>query len=243
MSHAHYFYFSQNITEVEKIFKTHQEDFEELLGDTFSEEELLRFEPLLDSLGAVFVQPIISELSFEDFYADEQQIEKQMKFFESCKSSICLENLADFSANPFQVTYLNELLRSFDEVLIDRGGVSELLFKKDYIDMLKSYKNIFALLSPVSDSPALVTASKPIDPIDFLIRDVSLELERLSKAHLLERVIDESHEWPLKTQKAFKALRDGGANASELLTKSDLGAKDFDDHLEKLKFLIRKIKE
>jgi hypothetical protein len=243
MSHAHYFYFSQNITEVEKIFKIHQEDFEELLGDTFTEEELLRFEPLLDSLGAIFVQPIISELSFDDFYVNELQAEKQQKFFESCKSSICLENLADFSLNPFQVTYLNELLRSFDEVLIDRGGVSELLFKKDYIEMLKNYKNIFALLSPVLDRPVIVNSSRPIDPIDFLIKDVLIELERLEKAHLLSRVIEESNDWSLKTQKAFFALREGSHNAGELLAKSGLGAKDFDDHLEKLKFLLKKIKE
>jgi hypothetical protein len=44
-----------------------------------------------------------------------------------------------------------------------------------------------------------------------------------------------------KVQKVYKALEDGPPDSVEILRKSGLNTKDFDDYLEKLKFLLRRV--
>lgn len=236
MSRAHYFYFRESLLELERIVKDHQDDFEILVNDTFSESELASFETLLDSIAAIFVQPIFTELTFNDFVADEKNEAAQKQFFESCQSSICLDHLPDFHLNPFQVTYLIELLRNFNEVLIDRGGMHELMFKKDYIEELKGFKNIFSLI-PSEEKPKETKTTKPVDPIDFLIADVWKELERLD-SQIVETALESQGE---KLRKAYSAVKDERLDSSTLLRKSGLNAKDFDDNLERLKFLLKKL--
>lgn len=239
MSHAHYFYLRLPLNELVKIVETHQDDFDELIQDTFSEHELQSLERMVDSIAAIYAQPIISEMTFDDFYAKESEADKQRLFFESCKSTIVVENLPDFHGNPFQVTYLIELLRNFDEALIDTGGVNDLMFKKDYVDMLKKYKNIFSLVLGEAPKPLEVKTTKPVDPIDFLILDVYAQLDRLKdRMHLIHELMDSQ---PEKTKKTFMAMKDEKLDASTLLRKSGLIAKDFDDNLERLKFLLKKI--
>jgi hypothetical protein len=241
MSKAHYFYFLTPLSELERIVEAHQLDFEELVNDNFTEIELVQFEKMLDSISAIFVQPIISELTFEDFYSKESEAVKQKSFFDECKSSICLENLPDFQSNPFQITYLIELLRNFDEVLIDTGGVNELVFKKEYVDNLKKYKNIFSLIPQTETKPLEIKTTKPVDPIDFLILDVYKELDRLQnmdKTSILSVQMEGQSE---KLKKTFTAMKDEKLDASMLLRKSGLNAKDFDDNLERLKFFLKKI--
>lgn len=241
MSKAHYFYFLAPLPELERIVKAHQLDFDELVNDTFTEAELVTYEKMLDSISAIFVQPVISELAFDDFYPKESEALKQRSFFEECKSSICLENLPDFHSNPFQVTYLNELLRNFDEVLIDTGGVSELVFKKDYLENLKKFKNIFSLVPQTEVKPLEIKTTKPIDPIDFLILDVYKEMDRLQSLEKINFVMEQMEEQSEKLKKTFSAIKDEKLDASMLLRKSGLNAKDFDDNLERLKFFLKKI--
>ncbi len=236
MSKAHYFYFRAALSEIEKIVKDHQADFDHLLNDTFTESELVLHESKLDEIGAIFVQPIFSEMTFDDFYVSEQQEAAQKDFFESCRSSICLENLPDFRTNPFQVTYLIELLRNFDEVLVDQGGTQNLVFKKEYLAELKGLKNIFSLV-PSFVPPVEARTTKPVDPIDFLIMDIYKELDRLSPEVIGQHLGGQSE----KLLKAYDALKDERLDASMLLRKSGLNAKDFDDNLERLKFFLRRI--
>lgn len=241
MSRAHYFYLLTPLAELERIVEAHQLDFEELINDTFSESELVRFEGLLDSIAAIFVQPIIGELTFEDFYVKEAEALKQRSFFEECRSSICIENIPDFQNNPFQITYLTELLRNFDEVLIDTGGVNELMFKRDYLEELKKHKNIFSLIPQVQTKPIETNSTRPVDPIDFLILDVYKELDRLSLSGLLDVVMEKLEGLPEKSRKTFQVMNQERLDASQLLRKSGLNAKDFDDNLERLKFFLKKL--
>ncbi len=237
MSKAHYFYFPQTVKELDRMVKVHQSDFEHLLGDTFSEEELTIHEPVLDDIGAIFVQPIFSEMTFEDFYPNEKEGPRQKFFFEACQSSICLENIPEFSLNPFQVTYLIELLRNFDEVLIDTGGTNELMFKGEYLTNLKRYKNIFSLLKEEEPKPKEAKTTRPVDPIDFLISDVYKEMDRLDELKISESMTGMSE----KLIKTYASLKEEKLDASSLLRKSGLNAKDFDDNLERLKFHLRKL--
>ena len=239
MSKAHYFYSRLPLKELEKIVETHQSDFDELIQDTFTEEELKSFERMIDNIAAIYAQPIISEMTFDDFYPKESEAQKQQDFFEHCKSSVLIDNLPDFHTNPFQVTYLLELLRNFDEVLIDTGGVNELMFKKDYVEAIKKYKNIFSLIPDEPTKPVEVKTTKPVDPIDFLILDVYKELDRLTeRMHFVHEQMDSQ---PEKTRKTFLAMKDEKLDASALLRKSGLNAKDFDDNLERLKFFLKRI--
>jgi hypothetical protein len=241
MFEAHSYYLLYPLNELERLVETHRLDFEELIKDTFADSELERYEGMLDSIAAVTPQPLISELTFEDFYVTEGHELKQRSFFEECRSSICIENLPDFHSNPFQVTYLIELLRNFEEVLIDKGGVHEIQFKKEYIEELKRHKNIFSLIPEEIKKPVEVSTSAPIDPIDFLILDVYKEIDRLRDAKRLPEVIQGISLLSDKAQKAFKAMVDDKFDASLLLRKSGLNAKDFDDNLERLKFYLKKI--
>lgn len=236
MSNAHYFYFRLSVQDLDKKVKAFQLDFDHLVNDTFSESELTKFETLLDDIGAIFVQPLFTEMTFDDFYPKEAEEQKQRDFFAAARSSICLENIPPFETNPFQVTYLIELLRDFDEVLIDTGGINELMFKKEYVDNLKKYKNIFSLIADEPKKPIEVKTSRPVDPIDFLIRDVYKEILRLDPVLVSELV----HQLPEKTQKVYQAMKDEALDASALLRKSTLNAKDFDDNLERLKFFLKK---
>lgn len=238
MSNAHYFYFRLSVFDLDLKVKAHQLDFDQLLQDTFSEEELIRFEPLLDEIGAPFVQPIFSEMTFNDFYSSEKEAENQRQFFEASKSSICLENIPSFESNPFQVTYLIELLRDFEEVLIDTGGVNELMFKKDYVSELKKFKNIFSLLKQEEKKVVPHKTSAPVDPIDFLIQDVYREMDQLD----LKQIDKEIEGQPEKTQKVYRAMRGERLEAGEIFKRSTLIPKDFDDNLERLKFFLRKLR-
>ena len=229
------------LPELQRIVEAHQLDFEELINDTFSESELVNFEKLLDSISAIFVQPIISELTFGDFFVKENEAIKQKSYFDECKSSVCIENISDFHNNPFQVTYLVELLRNFNDALIDTGGVNTLVFKKEYLEDLKRFKNIFSLIPKEQNQSIEVKKSKPVDPIDFLILDVYKELDRLIKIEKNDSVEELLKEQSEKLKKTFFALKDEKLDASSLFKKSGLNAKDFDDNLERLKFFLKKI--
>lgn len=235
MSRSHYFYFKLSVKDLESIVAAYQIEFDTLLEDCFSDDELALYEKQVDAIAAVYVQPILSEMSFDDLYADEKNEQQQRSFFESARSSICLENLPYFESNPFQVTYLKALLSKFPEVLIDRGGVNELVFKDDYLKELSRYKDIDFLIPEYVPPKAEVKTSKPVDPIDFFVRDVYLEIERL-RGHEIN--LEGQSE---KLKKIFLVMSAEKLDSSALLRKTGLNAKEFDDTLERLKFWLKKI--
>lgn len=171
MSRSHYFYFKLSVKDLESLVSAYQAEFDLLLEDCFTDDELTIYEKMIDAIAAVYVQPILSEMSFDDFYADEKREDMQRSFFEAAKSSICLENLPYFESNPFQVAYLKALLSRFAEVLIDRGGVNELVFKEDYLSELSKYKDIDSLIPEIEMPKPEIKTSRPVDPIDFFIFD------------------------------------------------------------------------
>jgi hypothetical protein len=235
MSRTHYFYFRLTVSELEQLVRDHQESFDLLLNDSFSDEELLKYEKQLDSIAAVFPQPILSELTFDDFYPDKAHESEQRAFFERCRSSICLENLPYFEENPFQVSYLTFLLERFEEVLIDQGGVNELMFKGPYLLALKKFKNIDSLMSLIPETIVEKTSTRPVFPIDFLILDVYKELDRLKDSKL--NMEDKGE----KLNKIFLIMQSERLDSSSILKKSGLIPKDFEDNLERLKFTLKKI--
>ncbi len=239
MSRSHYFYFKLSVKDLEALVSAYQVEFDALLEDCFSDEELTQHEKMIDAIAAVYVQPILSEMSFDDFYADEKNEEAQRIFFESARSSICLENLPYFESNPFQVTYLQSLLSRFLEVLIDSGGVNELVFRDQYLLELSKYKDIDSLISEYVAPKQEVKTSRPVDPIDFFIFDVYKELDRLkAEGKIADIRLDDQSE---KLKKIFFVMSAEKLDSSALLRKTGLGAKEFDDTLERLKFYLKKI--
>lgn len=234
MSRSHYFYLRLSVKELEKVIQGYQEEFDTLLEDTFSDDELLKYEKMIDSIAAIYVQPISNELSFDDFYAKPSEEDKQRLFFESAKSCICLDNLPYFESNPFQVTYILDLLWSFEEVLIDQGGVSELVFRKDYLEEIKKYKTMDSLISEPAPRVIENKTSIPVTPIDFLIVDIYKGLDRL-----VDKNLDLESLSP-KAQKIYEAMKGEKVDSETVFKKSGLIPKDFDDSLERLKFWLKK---
>ena len=207
----------------------HQEEFDILLGDSFSDEELEFHEAMLESIASIEVQPLIEELTFEDLVASSEQEDRQRAFFASCRSCICLENVPYLESNPFQVTYLIDLLWTLDEVLIDPGGMGELVFKKAYLQDLKQFSTMESLLPKVKPVVKVV-----LGPIEQLVQDVYQELDRL------QMVEPKTMHVPEKLAVLFAGVCAGRHDAASLLRLSGLNPKDFGDRLEGLKFFLKK---
>lgn len=236
MSQSIYLYTQLKFQTLEEVMEAFKEEFDNFLKDSFTDFELEHFEKQIDSIAAVYVQPILPELSFDDFYADPVFENDQRMFFERCKSTVVLENLPYLESNSFQVTYLNMLLSRFDDLLIDRGGISELCFKDQFLKDLSKYKAIDGLLKPVEKVIEVKTSSKPVDPIDFLIMDVYRELNRLKGDPVNPEGL------PPKIIKIFAVMEaEPKLGADSLLRKTSLNPKDLDDGLERLKFWLRKL--
>lgn len=236
MSQSIYLYTTLSLRILEEVIESFKEEFDNLLKDSFSEFELEHFEKQIDSMGAVYVQPVIGELSFDDFYADPVFENDQRMFFARCKSSVGLENLPYLESNSFQVSYLRLLLSKFDDVLVDRGGVTELCFKDQFLKDLEKYKTIDGLLRPMEAPVEIKAPSRPVDPIDFLILDVYKELSRLKGVPVNPEGL------PPKIIKIFAVMEaEPRLGADHLLRKTALNPKDLDDGLERLKFWLRKI--
>lgn len=223
------------VKDLEKVVGAFQEEFDSILDETFSTEELALFERQIDAIAAVYVQPVLPDLSFDDFYADPDVEEVQKHFFKNAQSTILIENLPFLENNPFQVSYLLELLKKFSEVLIDRGGISELLFKEKFLQALKGLKTIDYYTASKEEKKVLPVVAKAVDPIDFLIADVYKEVDRVK-----ENEIDFKDFNP-KLVKLYDAMKSEKLDSVTLFRRSQLNAKDFDDGLEKLKFFLRKI--
>lgn len=227
------FFVQSDLLSLELIVASFQEEFDILLKDLFSENELEKLESKIESIGAIYVQPLSPELSFDDFYFNQVHEEGQRKFFNTCRSSLCIENLPFLETNPFQVTYLTDLVKKFDEVLIDRGGVHELLFKERFQKELASFKNIYSLINEKEAIRPVVKTSVPLTPIDFILRDIYLERDRLKNS------LPSSEGLSTKVEKIYRLVSHEKLNSDELYQKSGLNAKDFGDCLERLKFWLK----
>lgn len=234
------FYFPFSPNDLETIIESFRKEFDELLKDSFADSELEVFEAKLDALGAVYVQPVMDELSFHDFYPDPEKSDEQESFFKKAKSSLCIENLPYLETNPFQVSYLRMLAGKFSNFLVDRGGVHELLFKEDFLKLLESLKSMDKLLlsPPVEETKRSGKNFYPVDPLDFIFVDVIKEFEKLRSSG---KEIDASTlgEAPKKILNAL--LKSDFDHPIELFKASGLGAKAFDDGLERLKFFLRSL--
>jgi hypothetical protein len=236
MSQTQYYYFPLSVGELQSIVEAHQTEFDEFLNDTFTEDELLQNEKYIDSIAVMYVQPILEELSFDDFYPNPSQEEKQKEFFNHCRSSISLENLPFLQGHPFQVTYLLMFLAKFSEVLIDRGGVSELAFKDDYVKELERYKTVVKVSQPTK----IYRPPMGLDPIEALVTDVYKEIDRNRSLPNLDETRAMIFDQYPKMSRLFEALMKSKLDAGELLGASGLNPKDFGDALERLKFFLRK---
>ncbi len=241
MSETLYLYTHVSLANLEKLVKSHQDSFDEELNDLFSEEELQDFERQVDGIAAVYVQPVISELTFDDFSAKAEEAAAMRSFFDACKSSIVLENLPYLQSNPFQVSYLVRLLHRLDEALVDTGGVNELVFKAQYLSALEKYKKMEDLISLAYVKKEAVKPKKPLDPIDFLVQDVFKEYDRILDQGKLYEVTQLLEAQSEKQQMLFRALGEDRSDAAALLRNSGLIPKDFDDNLERMKFFLRKL--
>jgi hypothetical protein len=228
------FFFQLTVYDLDAVMGAFTEDFDTLLKDAFVDKELEIYSPQIDALAATYVQPVLEGLTFEDFTSEPQKSSLQKEFFSLAKSSLCLENVPFLETNPFQVTYFNELLKRFDQVLIDRGGVSELSFKEDFLKSLESFKTIDDLTPLPSKATPAIKHSRPVDPIDFLVQDVYDAFARLK----INPPSDE--DLNPKVRQIYRIIQAEQLNSDELFRKSGLNAKDFDDGLERLKFWLRK---
>lgn len=240
MSRALYLYSHLSLTAVEKIISEHQEDFDEVLEEEFSSEEQENFADMIDAIGAISAQPLISELSFDDFEADPEEEAKQRFFFEHTKSTVILENLPELGENPFQVTYLLMLIERFPELLIDWGFTSELQFKDRFLQELRSYRQLGALAKRTQEYVARPTP-KQRSAIDFIVDDVYRELNRINSQAKNELIDLERSSLPEKMQRVLSAFESGVWTAEVLLAKSQQNPKDFGDNLERVKFFLKRL--
>ncbi|MES2526326.1 MAG: hypothetical protein V4598_04540 [Bdellovibrionota bacterium] len=238
MSKTLTFYFPLKVPELDALVAAFQKEFDELINDTFSEDEMELVEKKLDALAAVYVGPLLSELSFDDFESEEAHRD----FFNSCKSSLLLENVPYLETNPFQVSWLQMFLGRFSDFLVDKGNLTNLLPKESFLNELTRYKNMDGLIQVEKPkAPALAHGVKaPVLPIDFLILDVYKELERIRANGMILVALEKVAEMD-KVRRLFVLMKEGKLDAHSLLSLSGLIPKDFDDNLEKLKFLLRKI--
>lgn len=224
-------FLQSDVRTTQSLVEAFQEEFETLLKDLYTDEELEMIETKLDAIGAVYVQNMSSEISFDDFYS----VATHRSFFESCKSMITIENLPYLESNIYQVTYLKDLLKKFDDFLIDTGGVSELMSKDEYMVFLSQFKDVDGVPKPVVTAPKPMKKSIPVDPIDFLILDVYKEFDRVKGKELPFEELSEKV-FAIYAVMRHERIEDG----SELLKRVGLNAKDLDDGLERLKFWLRK---
>lgn len=229
-------FLQSDVRTTQSLVEAFQEEFETLLKDLYTDEELEMIETKLDAIGAVYVQSISSEISFDDFYFHEDEEKEQRRYFNSCKSMITIENLPYLESNIYQVTYLKDLLKKFDDFLVDAGGVSDLMTKSEFLEYLGKFKDIdHGTKKETPAAPKPMKKSIPVDPIDFLILDVYKEFDRVKGKELPFEELSEKV-FAIYAVMRHERIEDG----NELLKRVGLNAKDFDDGLERLKFWIRK---
>jgi uncharacterized protein YfkK (UPF0435 family) len=234
MPRTHYFFSKLSENELELVHFHHRKEFDALLEDTFSESELKGLEKMLESMAPVFVEERHQDLSFDDYYSDRPDEDRE--FFEATQSNLIFENMPFFENNPLQVTYLRMLLSRVDKFLIDTGGVESLMNKEQYLIELAPFKGLESLIKE-EIKPKM--SQGPSDITDFLALDVYKELTRLRAKDVLDKIeIDLSEREKLK--KIYSVMRRQELSPMEVQKKSGLIPKDFVDCLESLKFFLKR---
>ena len=210
--------------------EAHQEEFEVLLGDTFSEQELEAMERQLETLASIEAQPLLAAVSFDDLAPKSGEEARQESFFSRCKSCLCLENLPYLETHPLQVTYLIDLLWMFDEALVEYPGGESVLFKQDFLQELKPLANVESLLRKTPGPSRLAAPAE--GTVDFVLRDIHREVVRLA---------DSIVEVPDRFAMLWPQVKDTSLDSHALLQRSGLPPKDFGDRLESLKFFLKKL--
>lgn len=241
MARALYFYLPLEIRLLEEIVDSHLEAFGEELKDLFSDEELEVFQRQLDEMAPFSISPRSSELSFDHF--DTEPSEEKRKLFEDSRSSLVLENLPFLETNPFQVSSIRSFLNRVREVLIDEEGLGELHSKDEFLKKVSGLRGVEDLLpeSQPIQAPLRQNITIPVEPIDFLIRDVYLEVDRILRGNLLEKTLIGLRDEKDSLKDLFFIVRESRLSSDELFSRSGLSAKAFDDDLERLKFFLKKI--
>lgn len=238
MSKTLAFYFPLSVSELDTLVEEFRKEFDHLIEDSFSDEEISLIEKKLDALAAVYVNPILSELTFDDFEANETH----RSFFESCRSCLLLENLPYLETNPFQVSWLQLFLGRFPRFLADKGNLTSLDPKETFLEELSRFKNMDGLIKqekPVPPPPQHGIKA-PVLPIDFLILDVFKELDRLKAEGKMFQALEIVAGYD-RPRRLFTIMKEGKLDSNSLLQLSGFNPKDFDDNLEKLKFILKKI--
>lgn len=226
-----YLYSAHPPLELEVLVDEYKKVFETELGDLFSDEDLVRFERHLDELATLDVQPRLEGLNLDDFAIDEAAPASLSQFFDGCQAVICLENLPFLENNPFQVSYLRGLLRHVGPLLVDLGGLVELMTSEEFLASIARLRSVDDLVTTVEVTAKPRTQEPTL--ADLLLVDVYRELDRLEGQVTMVAMSE-------RQQKIFVHLRSGRPSAIELLKLSGLNPKDFGDGLEGLKFFLKR---
>lgn len=232
------FYFPLEPRDLELLVESHKKDFDESLKDSFSDEELASLEDKIDALAGVDVSRMIPELTFEDFDAPEEL----RALFSRCRSLLLLQNVPYLETNGVQVVWFQDLFKKAPEFLVEKGSSSTLIHSEEFLREVSTFPGLPASDPVVRPAPLPIAhgIKAPVLPIDFLIRDVYREIERLRDSGRLSLVLEEiAHRE--KARRLFTIMKDGKLDADSLLSLSGLIPKEFDDNLEKLKFILKKL--
>ena len=225
---------------MKELVQAQEKLFEEWLLDSFTEDEMDFYQDMIDSISSVLIDLKINEIKFEDFDAITGDTSLKEILFHKSITTISLSDLPYLENNPFQVSYLVMLLNQLNVVLIDPGGLEDLLLKEEYLVKLSEFKKADDLLFSPSYQSSVIqkTSQKVYDPIERLVTEIYNELKRLEVGGILPISGDNL---PEKTRKILMVMQQDYYDSNHLLRLTDLHPKDFDDHLEKLKFYLKKV--
>lgn len=229
-----YLYSTLHEDALQALIAQQGKDFDILLGDLFSDDELERYEKWLDHLALLDANAILSELTVDDLNIAPEQTQAQVDFFQKCKSTVSIENLGFIETNPFQVSYLLAFLERMDECLVDLGGMEDLVFKTQWQGDLRRLRQMETLVRIERPLPVIPLAAT-ITQVDRIVHEIYRELERLGV-----ETIDTS-EMAEKRTRIITPMLQGQYSSNELLTLSGLNPKDFGDGLEGLKFYLKRL--
>jgi hypothetical protein len=246
MAFTYYFYSNHSVDGLKTVLEKTESAFEELLISFEDQPYVKENEKLISLLANVIPGPILADLTFEDFAVEEGRIKEMQNIFSNSKSCLVLENVPYLQTNPFQVSWLNILLDHIGSCMIDTGSITPVKNKEDFVEFLKKSRSLDQVLNIIYQ-PQIIKSTKsnfiPVEPLDFIVRDVFKEFERLQNEKLLDK-IEKSIESNEKMKKLFLVIKnnfsDGPVSAQLLCHKSHLNPKDFGDFLESLKFLMKR---
>lgn len=212
--------------ELLKIIEDYQSDFDEILKEEFSEDELESLADSLDTLASVDVTSRTQDVTIDDFEIENKDLPLMSDAFGKTKSVLVFDELPFLDTHPLQVTYLKNLLWSFREGIVDRGGVNKLIFLKDYLLILKKYKGMDALNLSVPEVQKVVIPG-PTDPLSVIYELV------------LNSKISEINHHSEKMKMIFHLIRNQKISKENLFKESRLSLKDFGDEIERLRIYLK----